>query len=263
MFPSCTWQPKDEATSLHSHFLISFPFHPWMPLPNKPEKFWPIPQNQLLKTHMDFLSLHGWLAVTINGDYDPKAVPSDPARSDHLDSYELLRDHIPQPPCVICTHLRAETHPPPWLQRWAHPYYTCGWTCSSHTTALCPHACIFSHTKATCHTHCVNKNMKQIGTGQKGMQCATNTDLQPLPRPHLKHSRKASKEQTLCQIKYCVSSCSDPQTGCQMALAASGGTVLLQYPVLHCEPLVLKHDSRSNLNARLRITFNCATNRTT
>lgn len=180
---------------------------------------------------MDFLSLHKRLAGTTNSDStsDPKAVPCGPARSDRLNSSEVLRDQIPQPSCVICTHLGAKTQPP-WLYGRAHPRYTCGWTRSSHTPASRPHACIFSHAKATRHTHCVNNSTEQKGRGQKGMQRAANTDLQPLPRPHLKHPRKASKEQTLCQIKHRASIGAAPRTrGVSDGLGCSGGTRLLQH----------------------------------
>lgn len=184
-------------------------------------------------------SLPAWLAGTINSDstHEPKAVPCGPARSDHLDSFWSTRGPYTTaflghwyPPRSQDTATLAVTlgTPPP----------TCGWTRSSHTRASRPHACIFSHAKATRHTHCRNKSTKQKGRGQKGMQRATNTDLQPLPHPHLKHSRKASKEQTFCQIKYCVSGCSVPQTHrLSDGVGCSGGT-LLQHQMLHPEPLV-------------------------
>lgn len=175
--------------------------------------------------------MHSWLAGTINNDsaYNSKAVPCGPPRSDHLHSSELLGDCVLHPSCVICTHLGAK----------AQPHNTCGWTHCSHTRASHPHACIFSHAKATCHTHSVNKSMKQKGRAQQGTQCATNIALQPLPRPHLKHSRKASEEQTLCPIKSCVSSCSVPQTrSLSGGVGCSGGTLLLPHQMLHPEPPV-------------------------
>lgn len=175
--------------------------------------------------------MHGWLAGTINNDstYNPKAVPCGPARSDHLHSSEVLGDCVPHPSCVICTHLGAK----------AQPHYMCGWTRCPHTRASRPHACIFSHAKATRHTLSVNKSMKQKGRARQGMQCATNTALQPLPHPHLKHSRKASKEQTLCPIKSCVSSCSAAQThNLSDGVGCSGGTLLLPHQMLQPEPPV-------------------------
>ena len=140
-----------------------------------------------------------------------------------------LRDRIPQPSCVLCTHPRDRTRPPR-LQCWAHPPHTCGRTRSAHTTASHPHACIFSHAKTTRHTH----RVKQTGRGQEGMRHATYTDPQPLPRPHLKHSRKASKHCAKWSIVYLAA----PFPRLSDGIGHSGGTLLLQHQLLHPEPLV-------------------------
>lgn len=184
-----------------------------------------------------FLSLHSWLAGTINNDsiYEPKAMSRGPARSDHLDSSEVLGDNIPQHSCVICTHLGA---------RHGHLDCKAGHTPTTRVDGHIPpiqQPCVHMPAFLVMQRPHVTPTAWKAWSKREEDRRECSVPQTQICSPSLAHFwsiQEKPKSKTSCQMQYCASSCSAPQThGLSDGTGSSGGTLLLQHQMLHPESL--------------------------
>lgn len=162
---------------------------------------------------------------------------------------EALRAHTPQPSCVIWTHFRAKTSPPS-PRGWAHAHYTCGRTRFPPQISWYPHACIFTHARATGHTPAWwGARSRRHRTAGRQRTAAT------LLHPSLTHIWSALKETASSMPKkHCASLSLVPLPARCTHRQLLGGDVSSQHHVLLRSPAP-RHEGTSKLPAWLRVAF--------